>query len=225
MRIDSARNLNRFQINKRFYTSAVVVMTSLRVFFGHRLFVPMRRLSAIGFAACLLLSACEPGSGLPPLPMSEAGPYTLGAGEQVRVVVFGQTELTGEFTVNDRGNIPVPLLGDIPASGRTTDQLAQSISTALADKKILLNPSVSVEVIKYRPVFILGEVVKPGEYPYEPGMTALTLVAIAGGFTYRAQTGYVSVLRRIDGHAVEGRAPRGEEILPGDVVTIFERYF
>jgi polysaccharide export outer membrane protein len=204
MRIDSARNLNRFQINKRFYTSAVVVMTSLRVFFGHRLFVPMRRLSAIGFAACLLLSACEPGSGLPPLPMSEAGPYTLGAGEQVRVVVFGQTEL---------------------ASGRTTDQLAQSISTALADKKILLNPSVSVEVIKYRPVFILGEVVKPGEYPYEPGMTALTLVAIAGGFTYRAQTGYVSVLRRIDGHAVEGRAPRGEEILPGDVVTIFERYF
>jgi polysaccharide export outer membrane protein len=200
-------------------------MTFLRAFFSHRLHAPVRRLSAVGFAACLLLSACEPGSGLQPLPQMEAGPYTLGAGEQVRVVVFGQTQLTGEFTVNDRGKISVPLLGDIRANGETTDQLAQNISNALAVKKILLNPSVSVEVIKYRPVFILGEVQKPGQYPYEPGMTALTLAAIAGGFTYRAQTGYVSVLRRIDGHSVEGRAPRGEEILPGDVVTIFERYF
>jgi polysaccharide export outer membrane protein len=225
MRIDSSRNLLRFQINERLYTSAVVVMTFLRAFFSHRLLAPLRRLSAISFAACLLLSACEPGSGLPPLPMTEAGPYTLGAGEQVRVVVFGQTDLTGEFTVNDHGYIAVPLLGNIQATGETTDELAQNISTVLADKKILLNPSVSVEVVKYRPVFILGEVVKPGEYAYEPGMTALTLVAIAGGFTYRAQTGYVSVLRKIDGHVVEGRAPRGEEILPGDVVTIYERYF
>ena len=56
-------------------------------------------------------------------------------------------------------------------------------------------------------------------------MTALTLVTIAGGFTYRAQTGYVSVLRKVDGKVVEGRAPRGEEIRPGDVVTVFERYF
>jgi polysaccharide export outer membrane protein len=225
MHIDSARNLLRFQINERFFISAVVVMTFLRGFFSHRLFVPLRRLSAVSVAACLLLSACEPGSGLPPLPQTMAGPYTLGAGEEVRVVVFGQTQLTGEFTVNDRGAISVPLLGDIPASGETTDALAQNIATALEDKKILLNPSVSVQVVQYRPVFILGEVVKPGQYPYEPGMTALTLVAIAGGFTYRAQTGYISVLRKVDGHVVEGRAPRGEEILPGDVVTIFERYF
>jgi polysaccharide export outer membrane protein len=200
-------------------------MTFLRGFLGHRLFVPLRRFSAVSVAACLLLSACEPGSGLAPLPQTMAGPYTLGAGEGVRIVVFGQTQLTGEFTVNDRGTISVPLLGDIPASGDTTDALAQTIATALQAKKILLDPSVSVEVVKYRPVFILGEVEKPGQYPYEPGMTALTLVAIAGGFTYRAQTGYVSVLRNTDGHVVEGKAPRGEEILPGDVVTIFERYF
>jgi polysaccharide export outer membrane protein len=200
-------------------------MTVLRTFFGNLLFARWRRLSAIPFAACLMLSACEPGSSLPPLPQTVSGPYTLGPGETVRVVVFGQTQLTGEFTVSDRGTISVPLLGDIPASNETADALAQSISVALADKKILLNPSVSVEVVKYRPVFVLGEVVKPGQYPYEPGMTALTLVAIAGGFTYRAQTGYVSILRKSEGQAVEGRAPRGEEVLPGDVVTVFERYF
>jgi polysaccharide export outer membrane protein len=212
-------------LGDRSYIFAVVVMTVLRTFFGNLLFARWRRLSAIPFAACLMLSACEPGSSLAPLPPTVAGPYTLGPGETVRVVVFGQTQLTGEFIVSDRGTISVPLLGDIPASNETADELAQSISGALADKKILLNPSVSVEVVKYRPVFILGEVVKPGQYPYEPGMTALTLVAIAGGFTYRAQTGYVSVLRKNNGQAVEGRAPRGEEILPGDVVTVFERYF
>ncbi len=200
-------------------------MTILRTFLGNILFARWRKLSAIPFAACLMLSACEPGSTLPPLPQTVAGPYTLGPGETVRVVVFGQTQLTGEFTVSDHGTISVPLLGDIPANNDTTDELAQSISSALEDKKILLNPSVSVEVVKYRPVFVLGEVEKPGQYPYEPGMTALTLVAIAGGFTYRAQTGYVSVLRRINGHVVEGQAPRGEEVLPGDVVTVFERYF
>ncbi len=140
-------------------------------------------------------------------------------------MVFGQTELTGQFTVNDRGSLSIPLLGDIPARNETPNGLSREISVALQDKKILLNPSVSVEVVKYRPVFILGQVVKPGQYPYEPGMTALTLVAIAGGFTYRAQTGYVSILRKIDGHVIEGRAKRGEEILPGDVVTVYERYF
>lgn len=182
-------------------------------------------LMASSFLACLLLAACEPGASLPPLPRTTGASYTLGPGEMVRVVVFGQTQLTGQFSVNDRGDISVPLLGDIPASGETTDQLARNIETALTDKKILLNPNVSVEVVKYRPVFILGEVVKPGQYSYEPGMTALTLVAIAGGFTYRAQTGYLAILRKSDGKVIEGRAKRGADIEPGDVVTVFERYF
>jgi polysaccharide export outer membrane protein len=200
-------------------------MTILRTILDNLLFARWRRLLAAPIAACLMLSACEPGSSLPPLPETTLAPYTLGPGETVRVVVFGQTQLTGEFDVNDRGNISVPLLGEIPAANETTDQLAHAITGQLESQKILNNPSVSVEVVKYRPVFILGEVVKPGQYPYEPGMTALTLVAIAGGFTYRSQTGYVSVLRKSAGQAVEGRAPRGEEIQPGDVVTVFERYF
>jgi polysaccharide export outer membrane protein len=188
-------------------------------------FLAFRKAAATTAAACLLLAACAPGSDLPPLPMTQAGPYRLGTGEQVRIVIFGQEQLTGRFTVNDRGNISVPLLGPIPASGLTTSQLEANIADELRDKKILVNPSVSVEVVTFRPVFILGEVVKPGQYPYEPGMTALTTVAIAGGFTYRAQTGYVSILRTVNGHSFEGRAMRGTPLQPGDVVTVFERYF
>ena len=154
-----------------------------------------------------------------------AGPYRLGVGEQVRIITFGEEQLTGQFRVNDRGTIAIPLLGAIPASGLTTAELEHSIAQRLRDKKVLLDPSVSVEVLTYRPVFILGEVNKPGEYPYQPGMTVLTAVTIAGGFTYRAQTDYASILRPIDGHAVEGRVNRGTEVRPGDVITIFERYF
>jgi polysaccharide biosynthesis/export protein len=172
-----------------------------------------------------LVTSCAPGSALPPLPQTSAGPYRLGVDEQVRIVIFGQEQLTGQFRVNDRGDIAVPLLGTIPAAGLTTTELENSIAAQLRDKKILLNPSVSVEVVAYRPVFILGEVAKPGQYPYQPGMTVLTAVAIAGGFTYRAQTGYASILRTIEGHSTEGKVPRGEEVLPGDVITIYERYF
>jgi len=182
--------------------------------------------SKVGMAlVCLLLAACSPGSNLPKLAVTPPGPYRLGVGENVRVITFGEERLTGQFRVNDRGDIAIPLLGTIPASGLTTTELEQSIAKQLSAKKVLLNPSVSVEVLQYRPVFILGEVAKPGEYPYQPGMTVLTAVAIAGGFTYRAETGYASILRKGDGHAVEGRVPRGMGVRPGDVIDIFERYF
>jgi polysaccharide export outer membrane protein len=174
---------------------------------------------------CLLLAACSPGSGLPPLAATAPGPYRLGVGDEMRVITFGEERLTGQFKVNDRGEIAVPLLGTIRANGLTTTELEKSISKQLTDKKVLLDPSVSVEVLKYRPVFILGEVSKPGEYPYQPGMTVLTAVAIAGGFTYRAETDYASILRTTEKQPVEGRVPRGMEVRPGDVIDIYERYF
>ena len=171
------------------------------------------------------LSSCTPGSNLPPLAETDPGPYRLAVDDQVRVITFGQEQLTGQFRVNDRGTIAVPLLGPIPANGLTSSELEKKIEAELKAKKVLLDPSVSVEVVGYRPMFILGEVTKPGQYPYEPGMTVLTAVAIAGGFTYRAQTGYASLLRTVSGHSTEGRVPRGMEVLPGDVITILERYF
>ncbi len=185
----------------------------------------LRSRVAAGILACLALSACEPGANLAPLPESPEIAYHLGVSDQIRVITFGQEQLTGEFRVNDRGDVAIPLLGSIPADGLTTTQLEKSIAQRLIDKKVFLNPSVSVEVLSYRPVFILGEVAKPGQYPYQPKMTVLTAVAIAGGFTYRAQTDYASILRTEDAHSVEGRVPRGAAVRPGDVIDIFEKYF
>ena len=182
-----------------------------------------RQAAAVGLA--LLLSSCAPGSDLPPLPHQSEGPYRLGSNDEVKVTVFGQEQLSGEFHVNDSGNIDMPLLGIVHAGGLSITQLAQSIQHALVARSLLEKPTVAVDVVSYRPVFVLGEVNKPGRYPFEPGMSVLTAVAVAGGFTYRAVTGYASVLRRTNGHVVEGRARRTTLLEPGDVVDILERHF
>ena len=170
------------------------------------------------------LSGCTPGGDLPALPGSTASSaYTLGAGDQVHVLTFDETQLTGDFRVNDSGDFDFPLIGTVPANGLTTDDIAAAIRSRLKAKGLLKDPNVSVAILAYRPVFVLGEVVKPGEYPFQPGMTALTAVAVAGGFTYRAVEDHMSVLRSIDGHPTEGRVDRRRALQPGDVVTIYER--
>jgi len=184
------------------------------------------RFRKLGMVGLLLgASSCSPGSDLAPLPDTAPGPYHLGVNEEVRVITFGQEQLTGQFRINDRGNIVVPLLGEIPANDLTTTQLQQAIASRLKEKQLVEHPDVSVDVVSYRPVFILGEVSKPGQYPYQPGMTVLTAVAVAGGFTYRAVTDYASILRTAEGQAVEGRVPRNMLVQPGDVIDIYERHF
>jgi polysaccharide export outer membrane protein len=175
-------------------------------------------------SACLLLAGCSPGWNLPPLPDTGADAYHLGVDDQVRVITFGAEQLTGQFRVNDRGVIAIPLLGSIKAEGLTTSELERAVEARLTEKEVLVKPSVSVEVLAYRPVFVLGEVNKPGQYPYQPGMTVLTAVAIAGGFTYRAQTERASILRNTDGNAVEGAVQRNTQVRPGDVINVLDRF-
>jgi polysaccharide biosynthesis/export protein len=140
-------------------------------------------------------------------------------------VTFGEDSLTGEFRVSDSGTIALPLIGIVRASGLSPDALGTRVSEALLHANLLRSPSVSAEVITYRPIFVLGEVSKPGQYPYQPGMTVVTAAAVAGGFTYRAIQSYASVVRTQDGGAVEGTASRQTFIQPGDVITVFERRF
>jgi polysaccharide export outer membrane protein len=174
----------------------------------------------------MAIAACaRPGSNLPPMPEATDHAYRLGPGDQVRVITFGEEKLSDEFRVSDSGNISLPLIGGIKAAGLTTSELEVALRDALAKAKLLNNPSVAVEVIAYRPIFVLGEVTKPGQFPYQPGMSVVTAVAVAGGFTYRAIDDYAAVLRSVDGHPVEGRAGRQTLLLPGDVVTVFERRF
>lgn len=170
-----------------------------------------------------LLTGCAPGRDLPPLPPAASGEYRLGPGDAVRLIVFGEEQLTGEFRVNDSGVIAVPLLGSIRATGLSPAELETSVGSALKRGNLLRNPAVSAEVTAYRPIFVLGEVNRPGQYPYAPGMTVVSAVAVAGGFTYRAVEGYASVVRSAAGTALEGKAPRQAFVQPGDVITVFER--
>jgi polysaccharide biosynthesis/export protein len=173
----------------------------------------------------LLTSSCASDQALPPLPPVADQGYRLGPGDQIRMITFGDQHLTGPFRVNDSGAIALPLIGPVRAAGLTSEELADLISKKLEQQNLFRDPSVAVEVAEYRPIFVLGEVNKPGQFPYQPGMTVLTAVAVAGGFTYRAIHDHMAVLRKSDGSPVAGLAT-GESLLqPGDVVTVYERRF
>jgi polysaccharide export outer membrane protein len=171
------------------------------------------------------LAGCAPGGDLPWLPAPSAAPYRLGPGDRIRILTYGVEQLSGPFRVGDSGNIDLPLLGSVHAAGLTTSELGNKIAAELVADQLMREPSVAVEVEEFRPVFILGEVNKPGEYPYKPGMTMLTAVAIAGGFTYRAVEDYALIVRVKDGSAAVGRVLPQGGVAPGDVVRIFERHF
>lgn len=181
--------------------------------------------SAIGALALATLTACAAGGDLPPLPSRSERSYRLGTGDQVRVVVFDQKQLTADYTVGDSGTIDIPLLGPVRAAGRQADGLAHAIAVGLQERGILRRPNVAVEVRKYRPFSILGEVNKPGQYRFQPGMTVLTAVSIAGGFTFRALQSRVGIIRVRHGVSHEYRATADAVIAPGDVIEVFERHF
>jgi polysaccharide export outer membrane protein len=171
-----------------------------------------------------LLGACaSTTSRLPALAPETETAYRLGAGDTLQITVFGEADLTGSYQVSASGGVDVPLIGSIPATGLTVSQLQQQLVQGL-DARAVKAPNVTVSITAYRPFFILGEVKNPGSYPYVPNMTVLTAVAIAGGFTYRASQGEISVVRQRVGKAGEARAFRDTQVLPGDVVNIFERH-
>ncbi len=189
-----------------------------------------RRIALIGFASAPIagLVGCSgPGAGLQPVPDVDTSIYTLGPGDQIRIITFGEQQLTGEFRVDAAGEIALPLVGGVHAGGLTPKQLESSVAQALTRSKLYRNPSVSVEVIAYRPIFILGEVARPGQYPYQPAMTVVTAAAVAGGFTYRAVTSRFSIVRTSTRQTstTEGGAGRETFVQPGDVITVFERVF
>ena len=151
--------------------------------------------------------------------------YRLGANDRVRIIVFGQPTLTGEYTLDGNGVLAFPLIGNIPAQGVTTAELQKLIAAKL-EPDYLINPSVSAEVVTRRPFYVIGEVHKPGNYPYVTDMTALQAVAMAGGYTYRARQNNL-YLKRLDanGRMVRVAATPETKVKPGDTVEVKERYF
>ncbi|MCK1357329.1 polysaccharide biosynthesis/export family protein [Bradyrhizobium sp. 199] len=157
-------------------------------------------------------------------PMRYDASYHLDAGDKLRVVVYGQEGLTNSYAIDAGGSITMPLIGAVPARGRTTAGLAGEIAARLRNGYIR-EPSVAVEIEAYRPFFILGEVTAPGQYPYVPNMTVESAVAIAGGFSPRAKRDVVTVTHTENGGSMRAIVPLGTPLNPGDTVFVGERWF
>jgi polysaccharide biosynthesis/export protein len=165
-----------------------------------------------------------PASVVPGPAPGENFPYTLDSGDRLRIVVFGQEGLTNSYIVDVSGRISMPLIGAVTARGCTTTQLARLIADRLR-QGFIREPHVSIEVEIYRPFFILGEVIAPGQYPYVPNMTVETAVAIAGGFTPRAYRWDVEVSRSSSGVTSRQKVPLIAPVRPGDTINVSERWF
>ena len=169
-----------------------------------------------------LVFSCSPGSDLPPLPQTPvATPYQLGSGDRLAIKVLGADELAGEYNVQDDGTIRVLMIGKVRAAGATPEELEAAIAQKLKSGRYITNPQVNVSVVSYRPFYILGEVARPGGYPYASGMRVLSAVASAQGYTYRANQDYVIITR----NGVDERADVFSSIQPDDIIRVPERYF
>lgn len=149
--------------------------------------------------------------------------YRLGPGDQLRITVFNEPELTGQFLVGSQGTIAYPLVGDVRAAGLTVLEFTEALQTAL--REYVRTPNVSVEVANYRPFFILGEVQRPGTYPYSANLTVFNAVATAGGFTYRANRRRVFIRHANEAEEHSYELSIMTPVLPGDTIRIGERLF
>ena len=177
---------------------------------------------ALTVGAGLETAAC---STIPATPddVAQLTEYRLGPGDQLRITVFNEAELTGQYIVGSQGTISYPLVGEVHAAGLTLAEFSAQLQTALA--AYIRAPNVSVEVANYRPFFILGEVQRPGTYPYSASLTVLNAVATAGGFTYRANQNRVFIRHANEQEERSYPLTIATPVLPGDTVRIGERLF
>lgn len=177
------------------------------------------------------VGACADGAGNAERPsairnanLSEPRIYRLGVGDKVKITVFGEADLSGSFDVNAMGQISMPLVGDIAAKGVSPAQLKDAVARRLSEG-YLKHPKVSVEVLNYRPLFVQGEVKNGGELVFKHGLKIQDVVAIAGGYTYRANQNYVLVTREDDPRQVRVDLPSNFIVMPGDNIRVPERFF
>ena len=191
----------------------------------------MRCLGALAFVAavvnggCSLMTSGFASEDAPAKIVSPAEGYRLEPGNQVRLTVFSQDNLSGSFTLDATGAIALPLVGSVPARGITAAELASRVENTLRKNGYMRDPKVAVEVQTFRPFYVLGEVRQPGEFPYMTGMTVLSAVARAGGYDYRAVEDEVELVRQVGDAQKEYRAVERTPILPGDIIKVHQRRF
>lgn len=184
----------------------------------------LRNLVAL-FIALAVLGSCASRPG-PSHSFQDrlASPYRLDSGDRLSIAVFGQADLTKIYAIDGGGNLAMPLIGAVPARGLTLRELEDKIGQELR-QGYLRDPNVTVEVQTYRPFYVLGEVRNPGQYPYVSGMTVQTAVAIAGGYTERANKRSAKLSRQYSGRIINGKVGANYPVQPGDTVNINERFF
>lgn len=190
-----------------------------------RLDTTRRGIAAVAGLLLLLggLGGCAGDPGAPDLTPKQTE-YRLGPGDKVLITVFGQDDLTGQHVVDGEGNVSLSLIGSVPAGDKTAPQLADAIAHRLSPK-YLNDPKVSVQVLNYRPFYIVGEVKSPGSYSYVDDMTVMNAVALAGGLTYRARKDEFYITRKADPDKVKREAFPNTQVEPGDLITVRERFF
>jgi polysaccharide export outer membrane protein len=176
--------------------------------------------------ACLAVALASCAETPPPLIAANAVTpigYMLDSGDKLRINVFNEEKLTGDYSISPAGTVAFPLIGSITARGLTADQLAAALAGQL--KAYVNEPRVAAEVLNYRPYYILGEVSRPGEYPFVNGMRIEQAIAAAGGFTYRANQKKVFVQRGEESERSVQLRDSPVRVLPGDTIRVGERYF
>jgi len=153
-----------------------------------------------------------------------AATYRLSPGDILRIQVFDHPDVSGQYEIDASGSITFPLLGRVSAKGQSVTELKTELATAL-DRDYLVNPRVSVEVLNFRPFFILGQVNKPGSYPFRNGLDIRQAVALAGGYTRRARSSSMTIQRIVENQRLEVEATEDTPVLPGDTIEISRRLF
>jgi polysaccharide export outer membrane protein len=159
-----------------------------------------------------------------PAAPTNVAPGQLAPGDKVRMTVFGEEDMSGEFEIDSTGSLAVPLVGEVQARGLTARELEKRVAAKL-NEGYLVNARVNIEVLNFRPFFILGEVQKPGSYPWANDMTVINAVALGGGYTPRAKVGNVTLRRANDPDRNEVTVSEETKIFPGDVIRVEERFF
>ncbi|MBB3862561.1 polysaccharide export outer membrane protein [Novosphingobium hassiacum] len=181
----------------------------------------------VATCATFALHGCASGLGkLDPLQaQAEIPEYRVDAGDKLRIVVQDMKDLSSDYIVDGTGSVAMPLIKNVNLRNRTLREAELEIEHILQADKVLKNPKVSIQPLDLRPLFVMGEVNRPGEYVFRHGMTVFAAVSAAGGYTYRANTGRVAITRSINGAPVTGTASDDTPVMPGDRIKVVERWF
>jgi polysaccharide export outer membrane protein len=184
------------------------------------LMVPMLFLVALLSPGCTSATA-----GLSSVPTIQSTEHKIEPGDKIRITVHDLQGADGEYIIDQSGIISLPLVEDVKIAGLTLREAERAIEQVLLDRRILVRPTVTLQALSVRPVYILGEVGKPGEYAFKEGLTVFSVISLAGGYTYRADTRSVMITRMVNGQKVTGKADENTIVMPGDQIRVVEKWF